>query len=219
MAVKTSWAAGDVLTAADLTDTLAAKANLASPTFTGTPAAPTAAVGTNTTQIATTAFVMANSGLVYITKADFSASQSIVVNNCFTSIYDNYMILMSYTAASGSDLTFKLRASGTNAATNYNYRRINASATTVSTADNTAQTAWQIGSYSTTYLNLATMLVSGPALAAATTYRGESIDAADVLRLYGGVHTTATAYDGFNITPDAAINLTGSVYVYGLRKA
>jgi hypothetical protein len=33
------------------------KADLASPTFTGTPAAPTAASGTNSTQIATTAFV------------------------------------------------------------------------------------------------------------------------------------------------------------------
>ena len=32
----------------------------ASPTFTGTPAAPTASAGTNTTQIATTAFVLAN---------------------------------------------------------------------------------------------------------------------------------------------------------------
>ena len=38
---------------------LGAKAPLASPTFTGTPAAPTAAQGTNTTQIATTAFVNA----------------------------------------------------------------------------------------------------------------------------------------------------------------
>jgi hypothetical protein len=38
---------------------LAAKAAVASPTFTGTPAAPTAASGTNTTQIATTAFVAA----------------------------------------------------------------------------------------------------------------------------------------------------------------
>ena len=35
------------------------KANLASPSFTGTPTAPTANVGTNTTQIATTAFVKA----------------------------------------------------------------------------------------------------------------------------------------------------------------
>ena len=38
---------------------LSAKAPLASPTFTGTPKAPTAAAGTNTTQIATTAFVKA----------------------------------------------------------------------------------------------------------------------------------------------------------------
>lgn len=35
---------------------VALKANIASPTFTGTPAAPTAANGTNTTQLATTAF-------------------------------------------------------------------------------------------------------------------------------------------------------------------
>ena len=38
---------------------ITSKANLASPTFTGTPAAPTAAQGTNTTQVATTAFVNA----------------------------------------------------------------------------------------------------------------------------------------------------------------
>jgi hypothetical protein len=38
-------------------DALALKSPLASPTFTGTPAAPTATAGTNTTQIATTEFV------------------------------------------------------------------------------------------------------------------------------------------------------------------
>lgn len=42
----------------NLTTDLAAKANLASPTFTGTPAAPTPAANTNTTQLATTAFVL-----------------------------------------------------------------------------------------------------------------------------------------------------------------
>jgi hypothetical protein len=40
-----------------INSTLTGKAPLASPTFTGTPAAPTAAGGTNTTQLATTAFV------------------------------------------------------------------------------------------------------------------------------------------------------------------
>ena len=38
-------------------DALALKSNIAGPTFTGTPAAPTASAGTNTTQLATTAFV------------------------------------------------------------------------------------------------------------------------------------------------------------------
>jgi hypothetical protein len=47
--------------AAATTAALALKAPLSSPTFTGTPTAPTASVGTNTTQIATTAFVLANS--------------------------------------------------------------------------------------------------------------------------------------------------------------
>ena len=47
---------GSSLVDASSTD-ISGKANIASPTFTGTPAAPTATAGTNTTQIATTAFV------------------------------------------------------------------------------------------------------------------------------------------------------------------
>jgi uncharacterized protein YjbI with pentapeptide repeats len=42
---------------------LSTKANINSPTFTGVPAAPTAAAGTNTTQLATTAFVTAADNL------------------------------------------------------------------------------------------------------------------------------------------------------------
>ena len=43
----------------------AVPASLSSPALTGTPTAPTATVGTDTTQIATTAFVLANKGAVY----------------------------------------------------------------------------------------------------------------------------------------------------------
>ena len=46
------------VTSGGIKTALDTKANLASPTFTGTPNAPTAAAGTNTTQIATTAFVV-----------------------------------------------------------------------------------------------------------------------------------------------------------------
>ena len=44
---------------------IATKANSASPAFTGTPTAPTASVGTNTTQLASTAFVQAAVALLY----------------------------------------------------------------------------------------------------------------------------------------------------------
>lgn len=49
---ETAWARGDHVHPKDTS-----KADLASPTFTGTPKAPTAAAGTKTTQIATTEFV------------------------------------------------------------------------------------------------------------------------------------------------------------------
>lgn len=59
----TTQSAGDnstkIATTAYVDTGLALKSNIASPTFTGTPAAPTAAPGTNTTQLATTAFVTA----------------------------------------------------------------------------------------------------------------------------------------------------------------
>lgn len=50
-----SWAEAD----ANFTNLNTDKAETASPTFTGTPLAPTAAVGTNTTQVATTAYTKA----------------------------------------------------------------------------------------------------------------------------------------------------------------
>lgn len=59
----------DTLVAADLL-----KAPLASPTFTGVPAAPTAAAGTNTTQLATTAFANQAVGLVVEVASDGAAA-------------------------------------------------------------------------------------------------------------------------------------------------
>ena len=47
-------------------------ATLASPAFTGTPTAPTAALGTNTNQLATTAFVLANVGTGTVTSVNGS---------------------------------------------------------------------------------------------------------------------------------------------------
>jgi len=70
------------LTYATITN-LNLKANIASPTFTGIPAAPTAAPGTNTTQLATTAFVTAAVGGAGV--SSFSAGSTGFTPNTATS--------------------------------------------------------------------------------------------------------------------------------------
>lgn len=76
------------------------KANSVSPSFTGTPSAPTAAVGTNTTQIATTAFVLANAGSGAIPDGD--KGDIIVSNSGATFTVDAGTIT---TAKLGGDIT------------------------------------------------------------------------------------------------------------------
>jgi hypothetical protein len=69
------------------------KAPLASPTFTGTAAAPTAATSTNTTQLATTAFTQAAIDADVTTHAAFRSSQTVYGHaKIYTSGGDLYIV-------------------------------------------------------------------------------------------------------------------------------
>lgn len=80
------WIAGypDMYHIKTLYSSIAAKASTASPTFTGTPNAPTASTGTDTTQIATTAFVQqeisAQSISATVTDGNLTLSMGVVNN-------------------------------------------------------------------------------------------------------------------------------------------
>jgi hypothetical protein len=111
----------------NLTTDLAAKAALASPTFTGTPAAPTATAGTNTTQLATTAFV--TSAISAATPADATTSSKGVIqlagdlggtaaaptNLQFTDVTDSTKkgVLSLANATTGTTQTYVLPGVGT----------------------------------------------------------------------------------------------------------
>ena len=106
--VKEGSSLVDHTTAADTN-----KANIASPTFTGVPAAPTASSGTNTTQIATTAFVTAAvpdiSGKANIAAPTFTgvpaaptAAQGTDTTQVATTAFVNAEIAADLTAAIGS---------------------------------------------------------------------------------------------------------------------
>ena len=86
--VTTSTGSGAVVRA---TSPTIATPSLTSPAMTGTPTAPTASAGTNTTQVATTAFVLANSGSKLVVNVkDFGATgdgttnDTSAINTCIT---------------------------------------------------------------------------------------------------------------------------------------
>lgn len=90
-------------------------APISSPTFTGIPAAPTATVGTNTTQIATTAYVIAAVGGAAAVSSVFGRTGAVVASNgdystamvsesgnlYFTNARSITSLLTAYSAASG----------------------------------------------------------------------------------------------------------------------
>jgi hypothetical protein len=105
-----------------LVSDLALKAPLASPTFTGTPAAPTAPGGTNTTQIATTAFVEGELAS-YLTTSS-GATKAGVQQESYTYAADSgtanaYAVTLSPvpTLAAGSKVVFKAANANTGAST------------------------------------------------------------------------------------------------------
>jgi hypothetical protein len=94
----------------------AVPASLASPALTGTPTAPTATVGTNTTQIATTAFVLANaaSALVFISSATISNVATVDFTGFDASKYSDYVFSLNNVipVTDGVTLQFKMSVDG-----------------------------------------------------------------------------------------------------------
>jgi hypothetical protein len=222
MAVRNDFTAGEVLAAADLNDTFLAKANLASPTFTGTPAGPTAAAGTNTTQLATTAFVQGAGGLVLITAETFSAVSSVSINGCFTATYNNYKILVETTASANSNLLMRLRASGSdNTGTDYRWSGTftGSGDATYSGETGAAFTGFAIGFNDTVGPSTTALDLFSPFLSVRTTYHANNIRISSTTsnenRRLGGIVVT-TSYDGATFLPTSG-TFSGTVRIYGYK--
>lgn len=84
------------------------KAPLASPTFTGTPSGPTATVGTNTTQLATTAFVIANAGSGTVSSVFGRTGTVVAATNdySFSQISGNIAVNQHNSGTGASSTTF-----------------------------------------------------------------------------------------------------------------
>jgi hypothetical protein len=167
----------------------------------------------------------ADSGLTYITKATPTAVNTISINNCFTSTYANYLILIDVASAVGDGaLTARLRLSGTDATTNYQSQRVGGQGASAfagtnpsgtddfSFADIAAATAASYSASATFY---------SPALARQTVVLSNlgfvNPSGTTVVQLWNN-HTTATAYDGITFNYSGT-SFTGTIRVYGYQNS
>jgi hypothetical protein len=162
------------------------------------------------------------SGLTKIVTADFSASASVQINNCFTSTYVNYIIVLNALGNSGGGAMYMQWQTGTN--------------TVVSTADYYGA-GWSVtnGNSTATFTNNGgTFFTIAPTVA--TNLRqnftinlsnvGNSSQDGNISSLgngsgngiatYAGIINASATYTGVKFSGNG--NLTGTYTVYGLAK-
>jgi len=165
-----------------------------------------------------------NPGLVCV-KAEtaFSAASSITADNVFTSTYRNYKIIINYTTSSTGNVFLKLRVGGVSATTNYNYQNLEVNGTTVTAARSTSQSDANVGVWSNGAFNCTlTLDLFNPQIATGTTYQSNCVASLGAyttpfLNYNNGNHSTATAYDGIEITTSSG-NMTGNYVIFGYGK-
>jgi len=165
---------------------------------------------------------LANAGLVYVTNATATSGTSLSVNNCFTSTYSAYRIVVSRATVGGTTgMSLRMRASGTDQAllyysirSGYDYAT---SAASVSAINNGAQ--WELPLISDTTSAACVIDVYNPQLSLKTQISAQGSDSRTGgvgALISGGMLNNTTAYDGFTIFSAQTItslNLT----VYGYR--
>ena len=199
------------LSLANTLDTkLAAKAPSASPTFTGT-----------VTLTGATVVGLPAVGITLVASSAFTAVSSVVVNNCFTTTYDNYLLDITAVATSGGYLSFRMRLAGAdNSGTAYQSMR-----TGINNSGNADNTRYSLAtSGNLTYVNTTRYAaiqarMFRPALASTTQFvtSGVGFDA-DETMTYGGYHNVATEYTGITLLAGAG-TFTGAVRIFGLQNS
>jgi hypothetical protein len=185
------------------------------------------AVKTFTTEVLTSADTntyLANSGLVYVTSTSATSGSSLSVNNCFTSTYSAYRIVINRATLAGvSGLSMKMRASGADQSTLYYGIRTGNDYSTgaASTAATSNGSEWNLPLISDTTSAACVIDVYNPRLSLKTEISAQGSDSRTTgigALIAGGMLNNTTAYDGFTILSGSAYTNI-SLTVYGYRIA
>lgn len=230
-----SWSAGNVLTASDVNTYLMEQAVMS---FAGTAArgsalpSPSAGmvshIGGGTVQVYNgTAWTDIDTvgGLVKIAANTFSAQSTVSINDCFSSTYENYLLIVRVSAAStNSQVRLRLRVSGTDdTGSNYAYanRYLRLDAGGSGTGTGSAATAMQLAATQNSADGCSAVInIVAPNLTVYTKMSGFAVNQQNSGDVYlydqGCMHTLSTAYTGCTVAVDTG-TFTGTVRVYGYR--
>ena len=154
-------------------------------------------------------------------KVALSTSTAPIVNGCFTSTYQSYVIEVEGVAAANASWVFVFTASGTPVTSNnYDYTELLGRNSAASSSTTTAQASWAI--LPSGVQQKFTIELAYPAVAQATTgmLRGSFHEATPTASTNNGVvvktltHRLAASYDGFRLT--CSQNFTGTIRVFGV---
>ena len=165
--------------------------------------------------------------LTLITAQSFTTSSAVNVNNCFSATYQNYLVqIVISTTSTSSDAQIRLRASGTDATTDYRWAALfnHSAGPTASGAANNGTTGWN--DYLLGYDSSGNVTMNStffrPFASTPTTMVSQTVSYPLNAYAYNyarsGVHTPSNSYDGFSIIP-ASGTITGNLRVYGLANA
>lgn len=158
-----------------------------------------------------------------IAETAFTSAASVSVNNCFTSTYTSYKLIIRVTTSS-DQVALRMRASGTDSTTgyysvNFDMYSSNAGISGTTVQSNAAYTL--VGNQSSfNEFNIFQPNVASQTFMTGTGSRYESTTprAETTATNYKIVHSPATAYDGFTIYPLSG-TFTGHYTIYGFSKA
>lgn len=167
------------------------------------------------------------SALTLITKSDFSAVTSHSIDNCFTTTYDNYFIICTFTGGSSTtskDLSIRLRASSTDTTTGYTDNNLAQTGTYVAGEANKLGTDEMfVGVFQgdKANKNATQFYLYAPKLAQPTLMTGHFVydDQYNAgQRMTQGKLDNTTQYDGMTLIVSGN-NMTGTVRIYGLQNS
>jgi hypothetical protein len=167
-----------------------------------------------------TALGTKKAGMVLLNTTSFSAVSSQSINDVFSTTYDDYrIIIVASSATAGTDLTLRVRVSGSDLSTGtYTYNRIIGDGGTLNSARSSAQTSIRCGNTTLSEETSYIIDVVNPFLTKRTvfTINNSNQGGGAAQDMTAAVVTNATSYTGFTIL--AGNNLTGRLSVYGYNK-